>query len=188
MAKFIVNNRTEAWKADVNLMIHSCVCSLNYMKISKWAPGNFSVIVTTKVMTILLGTWISGASVVEYFDTSSFEAGQGSPEFTTLGAFLFKRKQEQYKREHHSVYVRCKTVNTCALYRFFLSQVLLSQVGSLFFFVLFFMTQLVTVLHRKWAHHPRNQGIAEWNLPRVQCTPPFSVSSSEHKVTSSSQF
>ena len=119
MAKFIVNNRTEAWKADVNLMIHSCVCSLNYMKISKWAPGNFSVIVTTKVMTILLGTWISGASVVEYFDTSSFEAGQGSPEFTTLGAFLFKRKQEQYKREHHSVYVRCKTVNTCALYRFF---------------------------------------------------------------------
>ena len=37
-----------------------------------------------------------------------------------------------------SIHVHCIVI---------LSQVLLSQVGSLLFFVLFFMTQLVTVLH-----------------------------------------
>ena len=39
-----------------NLLLQHCVIKVYYMKISEQAPGNFSVIVTTKVMTILLGT------------------------------------------------------------------------------------------------------------------------------------
>ena len=55
--------------------------------------------------------------------------------------------QDQREQQHQpprgpgeiQAQVRCKTVSTCALF-VLLSQVLLSQVASLFFFLLFFMT------------------------------------------------